>query len=70
LGAADVSSARTPGAKRTGSTVEAIRVTRQDSERLFDIGFWMECEREADQMLRTITGIDDDPLTPPRGDQE
>jgi hypothetical protein len=53
------------GAKRTVSTVETIGVTRRDSERLFDAAFWQGCEREADQLLRMITGVDDDRLTPP-----
>lgn len=48
------------------STVETIGVTRHASESLFDAGFWQECEREADLMLRAITGVDD-PLTPPAG---
>lgn len=49
------------------STVETIEVPRHASERLFDAGFWLECEREADRMLRTITGVDDDHLTPRAG---
>lgn len=39
------------------STVETIGATRHGSESLFDVGFWLECEREADEMLRTITGV-------------
>lgn len=42
------------------STVETtIEVTRHASGTLFDAGFWQECEREADLMLRLITGVDD-----------
>jgi hypothetical protein len=48
------------GAKRTVSVVETIGVTRHVSERIFDVGFWMECELEAAEMLRMITGVDDD----------
>ena len=43
------------GAKRTVSTVETIEVTRHESKRIFDVGFWMECEIEAAEMLRIIT---------------
>lgn len=39
------------------SAVETIGVTRHESERLFDAGFWLECEREAELMLRAITGV-------------
>jgi hypothetical protein len=49
------------------STVETIDVTRHGSESLFDAGFWLECEREADRMLRAITGVDEDQLTSPAG---
>jgi hypothetical protein len=49
------------------STVETIDVTRRESQSLFDAGFWLECEREADLMLRTITGVGDDQLTTPVG---
>ena len=39
--------------------METIDVTRHESGSLFDAGFWLECEREADRMLRAITGVDD-----------
>lgn len=39
--------------------METIDVTRHESESLFDASFWLECEREAERMLRTITGVDD-----------
>jgi hypothetical protein len=42
------------------STVETIDMTRRESQSLFDAGFWLECEREADRMLRAITGVDDE----------
>lgn len=42
------------------STVETIDMTRRESQSLFDAGFWLECEREADRMLRAITGADDE----------
>ena len=42
------------------SAVETSEVTRDGSERLFGAGFWLECEREADRMLRAITGADDE----------
>ncbi len=35
-------------------------MTRHESHSLFDAGFWLECEREADRMLRAITGLDDE----------
>jgi hypothetical protein len=35
--------------------VETIEVTRHESKRIFDVGFWMECEIEAAEMLRIIT---------------
>lgn len=40
-------------------TVETDEATPPASERLFDAGFWLECEREAAQMLRAITGAGD-----------
>lgn len=39
--------------------METIDATRHESESLFDVRFWLECEREAAEMLRTITGVDD-----------
>jgi hypothetical protein len=48
-------------------TVETIGETQQESERLFDVGFWLECEHEAARMLRTMTGVDDGHLTLPAG---
>ncbi|WP_281280287.1 hypothetical protein [Nocardioides eburneiflavus] len=39
------------------STVETSDVTVHESERLFDADFWLECEREAELMLRAITGV-------------
>lgn len=42
-------------------------MTPHGSESLFDIGFWLGCEREADEMLRAMTGVDDEHLTRPAG---
>jgi len=47
--------------------VETDAESPRDSERLFGAGFWLACEREAEQMLRAITGLDDAHLTPPAG---
>lgn len=47
------------GANGRVSTVETIDVTRHESESLFDAGFWLECEREAAEVLRAMTGADD-----------
>lgn len=58
--AADVSSSRAQGRNGQVSAVETINVAGHDSERLFGAGFWLECEREADRMLRAITGADDE----------
>lgn len=48
-------------------TVETTEVTRHESTSSFDVGFWLECEREAAQLLRAMTGVDDNHLTPPAG---
>lgn len=42
------------------STVETIEMTRRGSEVLFDAGFWIECEQEADRLLRAMTGGDEE----------
>lgn len=47
--------------------METTGVTRHEPESLFDLGFWLECEREAELMLRTMTGVGEDHLTPPAG---
>lgn len=47
--------------------METTGATRHESEGLFDAGFWLECEQEADRMLRAITGVGDDQLTSPVG---
>lgn len=48
-------------------TVETIDMARPEAQSLFDADFWLECEREADRMLRAITGVDEDQLTSPAG---
>jgi hypothetical protein len=40
-------------------TVETIDMARPEAKSLFDADFWLECEREADLMLRAITGAAD-----------
>jgi hypothetical protein len=45
--------------------VETTEVTCQEPERLFDVGFWLACEREAARMLETITGADDEQVGRP-----
>ena len=40
-------------------TVETIDMARPEAQSLFDADFWLECEREADLMLRAITGAAD-----------
>jgi hypothetical protein len=42
------------------STVEISEVTRPEPEGLFSLGFWLECEREAARILRTMTDVDDE----------
>lgn len=59
VGPGDVScSGRGRRAERLG-TVEIIQVARHEPETLFNAGFWLECEREAGRVLRTLTGVDD-----------
>jgi hypothetical protein len=35
-------------------------VTRNERESLFDVSFWLACENEAAEILRALTGADDE----------
>jgi hypothetical protein len=39
-------------------TVQILEVTRDETASPFNASFWLECEREADFILRAITGVD------------
>lgn len=42
----------------TVNAVETTEVTRPEPESLFNLGFWLECEREAARLLRIMTAVD------------
>jgi hypothetical protein len=38
----------------------SIDVARHEAECPFDVSFWLACEHEAAEILRTLTGADDE----------